>query len=277
MLSSSSRFLTYLCALCYVLLGAALFLAPNSLAEEFAWSVSPFVLMTMGGWCLGNAVFAFLSARIWHWNRVYPALIYLWAFGLFEAAVLVAFRDRVNLGSVAALGYIITIAINVLTALIGLSDLLRLRPSAQAEGMPVPGYVRGLVIFFTINLGILALGGLLAEQGGRSTEGGIFPEPLTLFTVRAFSAFFAAIGLSALPLTWARSLTSMFAYGQAGVILIIPILIAAFANLDKFDFSARPGGILYLGAYVVTFIITAWGLWRYGSAERQVERTAVQQ
>ena len=113
----------------------------------------------------------------------------------FEALVLVAFRDKVNFGSVAAVGYIITIAINVLTALIEIIDILRVRPSSRAEGTAVPAYVRGLVIFFTINLGILALGGILAQVGGRSTEGGIFPEPLTLFTVRAFAAFFAAICL----------------------------------------------------------------------------------
>ena len=82
MLSSTSRTLTYLCAACYLLLGAALFLAPNSLADRFAWSVSPFVLMTMGGWCLGNAAFAWQSARIWQWKSIYPSLIYLWSFAL---------------------------------------------------------------------------------------------------------------------------------------------------------------------------------------------------
>jgi hypothetical protein len=253
-------------ALCYLLLGALLFFAPGQAASNFAWNVSPFVTMTIGGWCLGNATFAWQSARLWRWELVYHSLIYLWVFGIFEAAVLIAFRDRVNLGSIVAQSYLITIGINVLMAIVGIIDLLRLRPSIRADGIPVPAYVRGLVIFFTFNLGILALGGLLAGVGGLSTEGRIFPEPLTLFTVRAFAAFFAAIFLSALPLIWARNLTSMYPYGQAGLVLIIPILIAAFFNLDKFDFSGRPGGILYLGTYLFVFVVVAFGLWRYRDA-----------
>lgn len=266
MLSTTSRMLTRLSAICYLLLGAVLFLAPQWSSDEFPWNVSAFVVMTIGGWCLGNAVFAWQSARVWDWNRVYPALIYLWSFGLFEAAVLVAFRDRVSVGSIVAIGYMVTIGINVLAAVVGIADWLRLRPSMQAEGTPVPGYVRALIIFFTFNLSVLALGGLRAQAGGLSTEGGIFPEPLTLFTVRAFAAFFAAIGLSALPLIWARTLTPMFSYGLAGIVLIIPILIAAFVNFDAFDLGNRPGGILYLGSYLFTLIVTAWGLWHYRPA-----------
>ena len=272
MLSATSRTLTRLSAICYLLLGTVLFLAPQWSFGQFPWNVSAFVVMTIGGWCLGNAVFAWQSARIWDWRRVYPSLIYLWLFGLFEAAVLIAFRDRVSVGSLVAFGYLVTIGVNVLAAVVGIVDWSRLRPTMQVEGIPVPGYVRGLIIFFNINLSILALGGLLAQTGGLSTEGGIFPEPLTLFSIRAFAAFFAAIWLSAMPLIWARNLTPMFAYGLAGIILILPILIAALVNFDKFDFSNRPGGILYVGAYLFTLIVTAWGLWYYRPAFSARER-----
>ena len=272
MLSSTSRTLTRISAVCYLLLGAVLFLAPNWSAGNFPWNVSPFVVMTIGGWCLGNAVFAWQSARIWDWKLTYPSLIYLWLFGLFETTVRLAFRDKVSVGSIVALGYMVTIGVNVLAALSGLIDVLRLRPSIEVDGRPIPGYVRGLIIFFTFNLSILALGGVLAQAGGLSTEGGIFPGPLTLFSVRAFAAFFGAICLSALPLIWARNLTPMFAYGQAGILLTIPIVIAAFVNLDKFDFAARPGGILYLGSYLFTLIATIWGVWYYRSAFHQAQR-----
>ena len=272
MLSSTSRTLTRISAICYLVLGAVLFLAPDWSAGNFPWNVSPFVVMTIGGWCLGNSVFAWQSARSWDWSRVYPSLTYLWLFGMFEATVLLAFRDKVSLGSIVALGYIVTIGVNVLTAVVGIVDWLRLRPSIQVAGPSVPRYVRGLTVFFTINLSILAVGGLLARAGGLSTEGGIFPEPLTLFSVRAFAAFFAAICLSALPLIWARNLTPMFSYGSAGIILIIPILVAAFVNFDKFDFGGRPGGILYMGSYLFTLIVTAWGLWHHRPALHQAER-----
>jgi hypothetical protein len=272
MLSSVSRTLTRLSAVSYLLVGTVLFLAPNWSTGQFPWNVSSFVVMTIGGWCLGNAAFAWQSARLWRWSQVYPSLIYLWLFGLFEAAVMFAFRDRVSVGSIVALGYVAAISINVVMAVVGFIDLWRLRPGTQVDDAPIPAYVRVLTLFFTINVGILALGGLLATAGGLSTEGGIFPEPLTLFSVRAFAAFFAAFCLSILPLIWTRSLVPMLPYGLAGLVLVISILIAAFVNFDKFDFSERPGGMLYLGAGIFTLIAVAWGLWHYRSSLNQTER-----
>jgi hypothetical protein len=228
--------------------------------------------MTIGGWCLGNAVFAWQSARSWDWKTIYPSLTYLWLFGIFDAAVMLAFRDKVNLESIVALGYVAAVGVNVLAAVIGTIDVLRLRPNVRVDGTPVPGYVRGLMIVFTIVLSTVAAGGLFARAGGLSTEGGLFPEPVTLFTVRAFAAFFAAVCLSVVLLIWNRNSAPMFSYGLAGLAIIVPILIAAFANLDKFDFSGRPGGFLYLGGWIVTLIVTAWGLWRYRQTSVQRER-----
>ncbi|RPJ23559.1 MAG: hypothetical protein EHM33_20550 [Chloroflexi bacterium] len=271
MLSSTSRTLTYLSGLGYLLIGGVLFLAPDWAAGQFPWNVSSFVVMTIGGWCLGNAVFAWQSARLWDWKTVYPSLTYLWLFGIFDAAVMLAFRDRVNLASIVALGYVAAVGLNVLTAVFGLIDVLRLHPNLSGEGMPVPGYVRSLTIFFAIGLSVVAAGGLLARAGGLSTEAGIFPEPLTLFSVRAFAAFFAALCLSALLLIWTRNLTPVFSYGLAGLALMIPVLIAAFVNLDKFDFNGRPGGILYIGAWMFALVVTAWGVWRYRPALHPTE------
>ena len=216
MLSSTSRTLTRISAICYLVLGAVLFLAPDWSAGNFPWNVSPFVVMTIGGWCLGNAAFAWQSARLWDWKLTYPSLLYLWLFGIFEAAVLFAFRDKVSVGSIVAFGYMLTIGVSILAALSGFIDLLRLRPGIEVDGRLIPGYVRGLIIFFTFNLSILALGGVLARAGGLSTEAGIFPEPLTLFSVRAFAAFFGAICLSALPLIWARTLTPCLSMDRRG-------------------------------------------------------------
>lgn len=272
MLSSTSRTLTRLSALSYLLIGAVLFLAPNWASGQFPWKVSSFVVMTIGGWCLGNAVFAWQSARVWDWKTVYPSLTYLWLFGMFDAAVMLAFRDRVSLESPVALGYVAAVGINVVTAFVGILDVLRMRPSLHGSGAPVSGSVRGAVLFFVVVLGLVAAGGMLARAGGLSTEGGIFPEPLTLFSVRAFAAFFAALCLSAVLLIWSGNLTSLFSYSLAALALMVPVLIAAFANLDKFDFSSRPGGILYLGAWVLALVVTAWGMWRYRPALRQMER-----
>ena len=64
MLSPASRWLTRILSALYAALGLILFLAPDWSAANFSWKVSPFVAMTMGGWCLGNAYFAWESARV---------------------------------------------------------------------------------------------------------------------------------------------------------------------------------------------------------------------
>jgi len=68
MLSPTSRWLTRALAALYAILGAILFLAPEWSAASFSWNISPFVAMTIGGWCLGNAVFAWEGARVWPWT-----------------------------------------------------------------------------------------------------------------------------------------------------------------------------------------------------------------
>ena len=65
MLSRASRWLTYLNAVLYAALGGILFVFPGKMAPVFAWKVSVFVTMTIGGWCLGNAWLAWISARRW--------------------------------------------------------------------------------------------------------------------------------------------------------------------------------------------------------------------
>jgi hypothetical protein len=49
MLSESSRWLTYALAALYAILGLALFVFPARLVSLFAWNISPFVAMTIGG------------------------------------------------------------------------------------------------------------------------------------------------------------------------------------------------------------------------------------
>src|SRR3990172_2664145 len=119
MLSNTSRFLTYLIALLYAILGLLLFFLSEQFAPVFAWKVTPFMTATMGGWCLGNAWSAFFTARRWDWKLVYPALIYLWAFGISELAVLAAFRDKLLLQHPIAWLYLAAIGLNALAAVAG--------------------------------------------------------------------------------------------------------------------------------------------------------------
>jgi hypothetical protein len=53
---------TYICALLWNS-GRTLFLFPEQLAPVFAWKVTTFMTITIGGWCLGNAWLAYINAR----------------------------------------------------------------------------------------------------------------------------------------------------------------------------------------------------------------------
>ena len=116
MLSSTSRTLTRIFCHLLFLLGSVLFLAPNWAVGNFPWNVSPFVVMTIGGWCLGNAVFAWLSTRIWDWKLIYPSLIYLWLFGLLKLPSCSRSATKSAWDRSWHWSYMVTIGVNVLAA-----------------------------------------------------------------------------------------------------------------------------------------------------------------
>ena len=262
-LSTLSRGLTYISAVFYFLVGLTMFLAPAWTSANFAWKVSPFVAMTIGAWCIGNATMAYESARIWQWAITHPTLVYLWSFAIAETGVLILFWDKVVLNSPIAWAYAFTLIIAVLTAFVGIVETMIRRPAVTSIGAPIESWVRAGMVFFMIVVGTLALGGLQAQQGGLSTEAVIFPETLTLFTVRAFAVFFGSLVIAGIPLIRSKGIAPLYFTARAAIMLIIPILYAAFANLDKFDFTARPLGLGYFVAYIGTLIFTLIVLQRY--------------
>ncbi len=267
-LTTSSRWLVRSVAVLFAILGIVLFVAPAWAAEGFLWKITPFVAMTMGGWYLGNAFLAWEAARIWRWPIVHACLIYLWAFGLLEAAVLVAHRSLLRLDAPLGWPYIIVISVAVIAAIKNIVDWVQLRPATMAEGPPVPLLLRiGSVVFaiFVFALGIFG-------PGSFGLDGSIFPEPLTPFTVYAFAAFYSALGVGAVVLIWAKGLAPVLAYARCGLPLIIVITIAGLAYIGLFDFSTRPLGLLYFAAYIVVGIAAAVLIVRH-RAERQALAT----
>jgi hypothetical protein len=253
-LTNSSRWLVRSVAVLFAILGIVLFVAPTWAAENFLWKISPFVAMTMGGWYLGNAFFAWEAARIWRWPIVYACLIYLWAFGLLEAAVLVAHRSLLRLDAPLGWPYMIVIGVAVIAAVKNIIDWVQLRPALTAEGPPVPLLLRiasAIFALFVFTLGIFG-------PGSFGLDGSIFPEPLTPFTVYAFAAFYSALGFGAVALMLgAKGLAPVLAYARCGLPLIIVITIAALVYIGLFDFGARPLGLLYFAAYIVVGIAAA--------------------
>lgn len=263
MLSNISRRLIYLLAGLYAVLGAALFIFPEQLAPVFAWKVSAFMTMTIGGWCLGNAWLAFLAARRWRWELIYSALTYLGLFGISEAAIMLAFSDKLQLGHPIAWLYVLTLLVNVVTAIISAIDWRRVRPALPKDLYPVSKVMRVSAILFVALVAFLGGYGLLARNGDPGTNAQIFPEVMTLFTLRSFGAFYLMLAIGVLPLIWARDKRSVLSHGWLNIGFLVFITIAALVYLPVFDFRAHPFQTLYLGVYfsviAVTFIFLARG------------------
>ena len=250
MLSKTSRSLTYLNAILYAILGAFLFLLPERLAPVFAWKVTAFMTMTIGGWCLGNAWLAWMTARRWAWNQVFSALLYLWMFGIGELIVLYLFRDKLKLAHPIAWLYFITLLVNGVTAIWGIIELLRTRISSGSPGPALNLSQRLVTLVFVLFVGFLGLYGCTAKIGAPGTSGGIFPEIMSLFTLRSFGVFYFCVGLAVVPFLWNHNFNALLHHSLASYGLIIFITLAAFVYIELFDFGAKPGGLLYFGAYL---------------------------
>jgi hypothetical protein len=253
-------------SLLYLALGLVLFAGPEFAASTFPWSVSPFVAMTIGGWLLGNGVALWFASGPGPAARVMPVLAYVAAFSALELLVVIAFRGALKLEMLLAVPYLVTLGVSLIAAAFGMLEVGKGTEVVIEEDEPLAPRVRwallGLLVFVTA----LSVGGFLAGPGGLSTTGQIFPEPLTLFTVRAFAAFYLAleVGIAALLLRPGVASASML--GIAGIALIVPILAAAVLNIGAFDFGGRPLGILYLAAYGVVLVPSAVFLLRHREA-----------
>lgn len=268
MLTNLSRSLTYLTALLYAVLGTALFVFPEQLAPVFAWQVSPFVTMTIGGWCLGNAWLAFLAARRWQWGLVYSALCYLGLFGLLESLVVFLFREKLQLAHPIAWLYLATLGVNLLMTLLALVEYPRVWPKLTSQGAPVSMSLRALNLVFIFFVAFLGYYGLSAKIGDFGTNGGIFPEVMSLFTLRSFGAFYLSLALGVIPLLWAKSGNSYLSHGLLSTGLLIFITLAALALLRVFDFQTHPSQMIYIGTYLVVGAVVGLLLWKYGTGTR---------
>jgi hypothetical protein len=96
------------------------------------------------------------------------------------------------------------------------------------------------------------------------TNGGIFPEVMSLFTLRSFGVFYLTLALAIIPYLWNRDLNAILHHSIASYGLIFFITIAAFVYLRLFDFAARPGGLLYFAAYLGVGVPLVFAFRKYG-------------
>jgi len=250
MLSATSRLLTYAVAVLYALLGIVLYLFPGWATANFLWQVTPFIAMTMGAWYLGGAFVAWQSARVWRWPAIYPSLIFLWAFSILEMAVLLVHTPVLRLEAILAWPYILILAVSVIASVKGLLDWLQQRPATTSEDTTVPGWVRLLVIGFILFASFISLPLL----SGAARGGTIWPSEFTLLTARAFGAFYFSLVLAVVPLIWARNMLPIVTLLPAAVVGSAIITIPALVYINLFDFANKPGGLVYIGTYILVFI-----------------------
>jgi hypothetical protein len=241
-------------SLLYLVLGLVLFAAPEFSASAFPWRVTSFVAMTLGGWMLGNGAALWFASSPGPATRVLPVLAYVAAFAAIELLVVIAFRGALQLGALLAIPYLLTLGVSLIAAAFGILELGTSTDIVVSEDEPLEPLVRRLLLALLVFVTALAVGGFLAGEGGLSTSGKIFPESLTLFTVRAFGAFYLALAVGIGVLLLRPGVGSAVILGIAGIALIVPILVAAVLNIGAFDFAARPLGILYLAAYGVVLV-----------------------
>ena len=263
MLAPKTRAAIRIGSLLYLALGLVLFAAPEFAASAFPWKVTALVAMTVGGWLLGNGVALWFASAPGPAPRVMPVLAYVAAFSALELLVVIAFRGALQLSALLAIPYLVVLGVSLIACAFGILELRNSTEVVVSEDEPIGGRVRALLIGLLAFVALLAAGGLIAGEGGLSTTGKIFPEPLTLFSVRAFAAFYLALAIGIGALLARPGTGSAFMLGIAGIALIIPILVAAILHLGAFDFAGRPLGILYLAAYVIVLVPAAAFLVRH--------------
>ncbi|MFO7170453.1 MAG: hypothetical protein DIU80_020690 [Chloroflexota bacterium] len=271
MLSDNTRKLTYITSGLFFIMGVILFLAHGWAAENFAWTISPFVAMTMGGWYIGVAAMAYEGARVWRWPASHGALIVVWAFSLLQALLLIVHADVLTLGTALGIPYCLMLALAAATAIYAAVDYARARPAVRDESAasaPNPWWSRAMWVAFCAYVTLLVV--LLAD--GIEPDGKIWPGPLSLLTARAFAAFFGSLVLGALPLIFARTLAPIETYIWPGFVMATIIEVAALWFLWLFDFASRPGGLIYHVSYGVAiagsliFISYFWMMRRRSAA-----------
>jgi hypothetical protein len=257
-MTSAARLLALVAAGVFLVVGIPWYVRPEWSADRFPWGVSPMVAMTIGAWSLGNAWWSWCAARPRPARDARALWAYLLAFGVLELAVVVWFADKLRTEEWMTWPYLASL---VLAALAGATGLLA-GDQGTEEPAPdepaVPPWASGFVWFFVVFVGFLALVAFWAPARARS--GIVFPEPMTLFTLRAFGAFYLSLASGAAVLLPARRASAFAAYGVAGLGLVALITATVVAYADRFDIGDHPLQVLYIVAYVGVLVVDVAGL-----------------
>ena len=252
-LSAPLRTLLLITAAIFAAFGAVLFVAPSWAAIRFPFEGSPFAVMTAGSWFLGGAFLAWRAVRDQRWSVVYPGIIYVAALAILETGVFIAHLGDAE-SSVVTWSYVAVLAVGLVTAVAAGVEGVRVRAErTEPVGRPVAIWARvltALFLAFDLCIAIPLLLGI--TRGGR-----IWPGELPLPVARAFGAFYLAIALAVLPLLVARRTGPILWLMPGAIFGAVVITTPALVYLELFDFDHEPGGLVYIGTYIVVFVVAS--------------------
>jgi hypothetical protein len=252
-LRTAWRALLALAVVAYVGTGIPLFFAPSWSSERFAWKVSPFVAMTAGAWCLGTAVFAAWAVLGRRWEPLRPCIVYVLSFGATQLALALYESDLLRTDVILAWPYLAALGLSVAGGVLAVVDgRAHLGPDRRPGGYRVTSLMRWTDVGFVAFVWFLAAVAFWAPE--KATNGAIFPEPLSLFSLRAFGVFYLSLGVAFAVLVADRRADAVFVGMWCGLALIGPILVATAVYADSFDLSEHPGQLAYPAAYVVALV-----------------------
>jgi hypothetical protein len=261
-----------ICGLVLVFTGVGLFLVPEFGSENFAWDVSPFVAMTIGGWSIGLGVMALDAARLWAstgLSRVYPSVIAVWLFAILELAVVIGFGAILHTDRLLSYPYLLALVLGTVSAILGVPTLWHRRRLLRTQGEGTPLWLRATYGVFALVTLALAIAALTFDL----TTGRVVPEPLSPFSATAFGAFLLALAAAALPLAFTNDVEPAVQFARAGLFPDILTLAAALSFTSTFDLTGRPGGWLYISAYVVVAVAALAIVWWHRRGNRPVTWT----
>lgn len=247
----TSRRVAYWIAAAFGVLGAALYLFPDRAAGSFAWTATPFVVMTIGAWFLGGGFVAWRSARLGAWSVAYPGLLFLGVFGALQCAVLLASSGDLEVQGQPGAGYLLAVAAVTSAGLWWVYDWSRNRGEPASGGNATPVAIRVVASVFALFSGFFGIRLLF----GISRGGNIWPGVLSPVTGRSFGAFYLALAIAVVPLIFTRTLAPILALLPGAVVGSVVITVPALVYIELFDFDARPGGLVYLGTYLLAALV----------------------
>jgi len=261
----------------FLIIGVPSFVAPSWAVGEFPWGVGRFLTQTIGAWCIGNALICFHA--LWQRDpaRTYPLLVYLWVFGIGELLVVIAYLDKLDTGHLLTWPYLVALGALVGSWLCGVAVQMRGTAEGGSGGVAwrvsggafVPTWAKAFWAVVGLFVLFLAIGTLIAADGGAVSRGEVFPEQMSQFSIRSFSAFLFAVAAAIGSVLLARSIEPYVALAWAGLYLVVPITLAALFNLSLFSLR-RPGGLVYILAYVIVGAVLAVALWVFRNRPESV-------